>query len=447
MFLTQRRNVCDLRPSRCSPQALIIAGLQGQLQDSMAYRETDLLIIGAGIVGLATALETTLRFPEMTLAIVEKEDRVAAHQTGHNSGVIHSGLYYKTGSLKARNCVAGAASMKRFCQQHGVPFEECGKLVVATRPEEVPRLEQLHQRGIANGVPGLRMLNREQFREIEPHCDGISGLQVPTTGIVDYTAVAQKYAELIQRAGGEIVLRAKVLGLRQEGDCNIVETSAGTFRARYVINCAGLYSATITRMAGVQTDLEIIPFRGEYYEVKPERRHLIRALIYPVPDPRFPFLGVHFTRRVNGSVEAGPNALLAFRREGYTGTSPDLNEAMEMLLFPGFRKMARKYWRMGLAEQYRSWIKAAFVKSLQKMVPELQESDLAPGGSGVRAQAVDSNGNLVDDFHFVHSKGMIHVCNVPSPAATASLEIGKEIVDMLAKRFELSPSSVQPVTS
>ena len=447
MFLTQRRNVCDLRPSRCSPQALIIAGLQGQLQDSMAYRETDLLIIGAGIVGLATALETTLRFPEMTLAIVEKEDRVAAHQTGHNSGVIHSGLYYKTGSLKARNCVAGAASMKRFCQQHGVRFEECGKLVVATRPEEVSRLEQLHQRGIANGVPGLRMVNRDQFREIEPHCDGIRGLQVPTTGIVDYTAVAQKYAELIQRAGGEIVFRAKVLGLREEGDCNIVETSAGTFRARYVINCAGLYSDTITRMAGVHTDLEIIPFRGEYYEVKPERRNLVKALIYPVPDPRFPFLGVHFTRRVNGSVEAGPNALLAFRREGYTGTTPDLNEAMQMLLFPGFRKMARKYWRMGLAEQYRSWIKIAFVKSLQKMVPELQESDLAPGGSGVRAQAVDSNGNLVDDFHFVHSKGMIHVCNVPSPAATASLEIGKEIVDMLAKRFELSPSSVQPVTS
>jgi L-2-hydroxyglutarate oxidase len=413
----------------------------------MAYRETDLLIIGAGIVGLATALETTLRFPEMTLAIVEKEDRVAAHQTGHNSGVIHSGLYYKTGSLKARNCVAGAASMKRFCQQHGVPFEECGKLVVATRPEEVPRLEQLHQRGIANGVPDLRMLNREQFREIEPHCDGIRGLQVPTTGIVDYTAVAQKYAELIGRAGGEIVFRAKVLGLREEGDCNIVETSAGIFRARYVINCAGLYSDTITRMAGVHTDLEIIPFRGEYYEVKPERRHLVKALIYPVPDPRFPFLGVHFTRRVNGSVEAGPNALLAFRREGYTGTTPDLSEAMQMLLFPGFRKMAWKYWRMGLAEQFRSWIKIAFVKSLQKMVPELQESDLAPGGSGVRAQAVDSNGNLVDDFHFVHSKGMIHVCNVPSPAATASLEIGKEIVDMLAKRFELSPSSVQPVTS
>jgi L-2-hydroxyglutarate oxidase LhgO len=437
---------CDFRPSGRGSQALIIAILQEHLQDFMADRETDLLIIGAGIVGLATALETTLRFPEMTLIVVEKEDRVAAHQTGHNSGVIHSGLYYKTGSLKARNCVAGAASMKRFCQQHGVPFEECGKLVVATSPEEVPRLEQLHQRGIANGVPGLRMLSREQFREIEPHCDGICGLQVPTTGIVDYTAVAQKYAELIAKAGGEIVFRAKVFGLRQDGNCNIVETSAGDFRARYVINCAGLYSDTIARMAGVQTDLEIIPFRGEYYELKPERRHLVKALIYPVPDPRFPFLGVHFTRRVNGSVEAGPNALLAFRREGYTGTLPDLNEAMQMLRFPGFRKMARKYWRMGLAEQYRSWVKAAFVKSLQTMVPELQEPDLAPGGSGVRAQAVDSQGNLLDDFHFVNSEGMIHVCNVPSPAATASLEIGKEIVDMLAKRFDLSPNSPLPVT-
>jgi L-2-hydroxyglutarate oxidase len=381
------------------------------------------------------------------VVVVEKEDHVAAHQTGHNSGVIHSGLYYKTGSLKARNCVAGAASMKRFCQQHEVPFEECGKLVVATSPDEVPRLEQLHQRGIANGVPGLRMMNRGQFREIEPHCEGISALQVPSTGIVDYKVVAEKYAEMIQNAGGEIVFRAKVVGLRPDGNFNVVETSAGSFRARYVINCAGLYSDTITRMAGVETDQEIIPFRGEYYEVKPERRNLVKALIYPVPDPRFPFLGVHFTRRVNGSVEAGPNALLAFRREGYTGTSPDLDEALQMLRFPGFRKMARKYWRKGIEEQYRSWVKVAFVKSLQKMVPELTEADLVQGGSGVRAQAVDSQGNLVDDFHFVHSQAMIHVCNVPSPAATASLEIGKEIVDMLASRFNLTSNSPQPVTA
>ena len=405
----------------------------------MADREVDLLVIGAGIVGLATALEVTRRFPDLHIAAIDKEDRVAAHQTGHNSGVIHSGLYYRTGSLKARNCVAGAASMKRFCRDNSIPFEECGKLVVATSQEEVPRLEQLHQRGIANGVPGLRMLSRDEFRQVEPHCDGISALQVPSTGIVDYTTVAQKYAELIRRAGGDIVFHAKVVGLREDGSANIVETSAGTFRARYVINCAGLYSDTLTRMAGVQTNLEIVPFRGEYYEVRPDRRHLVKNLIYPVPDPRFPFLGVHFTRRVNGSVEAGPNALLAFRREGYTGTSPDLSEALEMLRFPGFRKMAKRYWRMGMAEQYRSWVKSAFTKALQKMVPELQESDLAQGGSGVRAQAVDPNGNLLDDFYFLHSARMIHICNVPSPAATASLEIGKEIVAMMAERFDLEP--------
>ncbi len=403
----------------------------------MTDREAELLVIGAGIVGLATALEVTRRFPEMRIVVVEKEDRVAAHQTGHNSGVIHSGVYYRTGSLKARNCVAGAASMKRFCQEQTIPFEECGKLVVATTAEEVPRLEQLHERGNANGVPGLRMLEREQFREIEPHCEGLRALQVPSTGIVDYSVVAQKYAELIKRAGGEIVFGAKVIGLRENGDASVVETVAGSFRARYVINCAGLYSDTITRMAGLKTNLEIIPFRGEYYEVRPERRQLVKNLIYPVPDPRFPFLGVHFTRRVNGSVEAGPNALLAFRREGYTGASPDLSEAMETLRFGGFWKMAKKYWRMGLAEQYRSWVKTAFVKALQKMVPELQESDLAQGGSGVRAQAVDANGNLLDDFYFLHSAKMIHVCNVPSPAATASLEIGKEIVEMMGQRFDL----------
>ncbi len=412
----------------------------------MADREADLLIIGAGIVGLATALEATRRFPGMHILVVEKESHVAAHQTGHNSGVIHSGLYYKTGSLKARNCVAGAASMKRFCQEQGVPFEECGKLVVATSPEEVPRLEQLHQRGIANGVPGLHMTEPGEFREIEPHCAGLRALQVPTTGIVDYTVVAQKYAELITKSGGEIVLDAKVVGLREDGASNIVETKAGDFRARYVINCAGLYSDTVARMAGVETELEIVPFRGEYYEVKPERRYLVKALIYPVPDPRFPFLGVHFTRRVNGSVEAGPNALLALRREGYTGAGVDLSEAVEMLGFPGFWKMAHKYWRMGLAEQYRSWVKTAFTRSLQKMVPELQEADLAPGGSGVRAQAVDRNGNLADDFHFRRRGRMIHVCNVPSPAATASLEIGKEIVDMLVQQFDLTPKPAEALS-
>ena len=404
----------------------------------MADRQSDILIIGAGIVGLATAVECTRHFPGRRLLVVEKEDRVAAHQTGHNSGVIHSGLYYRPGSLKARNCVAGCASMKRFCAEHGIAYEESGKLVVASLPEEVPRLQQLHERGVTNGVPGLRLLDREEFRELEPHANGICALHVPSTGIVDYTDVANKYAELVTAAGGELIFRAKVTGLRDDRDANIVETTAGAFRAGYVVNCAGLYSDTITRMAGCKTDLEIIPFRGEYYEVKPERRYLVRNPIYPVPDPRFPFLGVHFTRHVNGSVEAGPNALLALRREGYTGSDPDLTEAVEMLRWPGFWKMAGRFWRKGFDEQYRSWVKPAFTRALQQMVPDLTADDLVPGGSGVRAQAVDRNGNLLDDFCFVHSRRMIHVCNVPSPAATASLEIGREVVDLLANCFELA---------
>ena len=293
----------------------------------------------------------TRRFPGKRLLVVEKEDRVAAHQTGHNSGVIHSGIYYRTGSLKARNCVAGCASMKRFCQEHGIPYEECGKLVVATAPEEVPRLHQLHERGIANGVEGLRMLDRDEFRELEPHATASARCMFPPPESSITSDVAKKYAELIERAGGEIVFRAKVIGLRDDGDANIVETTAGAFRASYVINCAGLYSDTITRMAGCKTDLEIIPFRGEYYEVKPERRYLVKNPIYPVPDPRFPFLGVHFTRHVDGSVEAGPNALLAFRREGYTGSRRRSHRGGRDAAIAGFWKMARKYWRKGVAEQ------------------------------------------------------------------------------------------------
>jgi (S)-2-hydroxyglutarate dehydrogenase len=408
----------------------------------MVDRQTELLIIGAGIVGLATALEYTRRFPGKRLLIVEKEDRVAAHQTGHNSGVIHSGIYYRTGSLKARNCVAGCTSMKRFCQEHAIPFEECGKLVVATAPDEVPRLHALYERGLANGVERLRLLERDEFRQIEPHCTGICALLVPSTGIVNYIEVANKYAELIAHAGGEIVFRAKVTGLRDDGSANIIETTAGMFRASYAVNCAGLYSDAVTRMAGCKTDLEIIPFRGEYYEVKAERRYLVKNPIYPVPDPRFPFLGVHFTRHIDTSVEAGPNALLAFRREGYTASDVDLTEAVEMLRYRGFWRMAQKYWKMGMAEQYRAWLKSAFTRALQQMVPELTEDDLAPGGSGVRAQAVDKNGNLLDDFCFVHSRRMIHVCNVPSPAATASLEIGREVVDMLVNCFGLAGEQV-----
>jgi L-2-hydroxyglutarate oxidase LhgO len=325
--------------------------------------------------------------------------------------------------------------MKRFCQEHAIAYEECGKLVLVTAADDVPRLQHLHERGVANGVDGLRLLDRDELREMEPHADGMCALHVPSTGIVDYSEVAKKYAQLIELAGGEIVLRAKVVGLHDDGNANIVETTAGTFRAGYVINCAGLYSDIITRMAGCQTDLAIIPFRGKYYEVKRERRYLVRNPIYPVPDPRFPFLGIHFTRHVNGSVEAGPNAVLALGREGYSGSGVDLTEAVEMLRFPGFWKMARKYWKMGMAEQYRAWMKLAFTRALRQMIPELTEDDLVTGGSGVRAQAVDREGNLVDDFRFGHSRRMVHVCNVPSPAATASLEIGREVVDMLASLF------------
>jgi L-2-hydroxyglutarate oxidase LhgO len=399
----------------------------------MPDRSADLLIIGGGIVGLATALEAVSRFPGLRVVLLEKEDQIASHQTGHNSGVIHSGIYYRPGSLKAKNCVAGAASMKAFCCEHEVPFEECGKIVVATSADEVPRLEQLYQRGITNGVPGLRMLRREEFREIEPHCEGIAALYVASTGIVDYSAVARKYAQLIERAGGEVICGAKVNGFRRCNGRAISESAAGAFEATFTINCAGLYSDRIAKLAGAHIELQIIPFRGEYYEVRPERRSLIKNLIYPVPDPRFPFLGVHFTRRVNGSVEAGPNALLAMRREGYTGSGADMAEAAEMLSFRGFWRMAGKYWRKGVAEQYRSVVKRAFTAALQKMVPELTEADLAQGGSGVRAQAVDGNGNLLDDFYFVNSPGMIHVCNVPSPAATASLEIGREVIDRVAQ--------------
>jgi len=404
----------------------------------MTDRHTDLLIIGAGIVGLATALEFTRRYPGRPVLVVDKESHVAAHQTGHNSGVIHAGIYYRTGSLKARNCVAGCESMKRFCAEHGIPYEECGKLVVATQPEEVPRLHGLQERGVANGVAGLRMLDRDEFLELEPHSTGICALHVPSTGIVDYKLVAAKYAELMAAAGGEGVFNAEVIGFKNDGGSNIVETTSGAFCASFVINCAGLYSDTITRMAGCKTDLEIIPFRGEYYEIRPERRFLVRNPVYPVPDPRFPFLGVHFTRHVDGSVEAGPNAVMAFRREGYAGTEPDMTEAVHMLRWPGFWKMARKYWRKGAAEQYRSWLKPAFTRALQQMIPELTEDDLLPGGSGVRAQAVDREGNLVDDFCFAHSRHMIHVCNVPSPAATASLEIGREVVDLLADRYDFA---------
>ena len=398
----------------------------------MAKTQFDLVVIGGGIIGLAVAREAGRRFPRWRLAVLEKEDRVAAHQTGHNSGVIHSGLYYRPGSLKAKTCLEGAAAMVAFCQEHGIAHQICGKVVVATQAEEIPALEELHRRGTANGVPNLAFLGPEQLREIEPHSSGIRALRVPGTGITDYGAVARKFAELVTVQGGEIVTGARVYGIVRRGQESVVETTRGHFQTSQIINCAGLHSDRVARLAGARLDLQIVPFRGEYYEIVSERQHLVKALIYPVPDPKFPFLGVHFTRRIQSGVEAGPNAVLAWRREGYRKSDFALADTVETFFFPGFWRMARKYWRSGLEEFYRSLSKKAFTRALQRLAPELREEDLRPGGAGVRAQALDRTGRLLDDFCIIRTNSDIHVLNVPSPAATASLAIARHIVDLVA---------------
>jgi L-2-hydroxyglutarate oxidase len=397
-------------------------------------------IIGGGIIGLATALALTRR--GQTPLVLEAEDDLAQHQTGHNSGVIHSGLYYKPGSHKARNCIAGRAAMYRFCAEHGIPHERCGKVVVAVDQAELPALEELHRRGTANGLIGLERLNPAELREHEPHVAGIAGLWVPETGIVDYALVARKYAELIRAAGGEIHTGARVTRVRRLADELVVATARGEMATGQLINCGGLQSDRVARLCGLDPGLQIVPFRGEYYELAPQRRHLVRGLIYPVPDPRFPFLGVHFTRTVHGSVEAGPNAVLAFRREGYSRWDASLRDLGEMARYAGFWRMARKYWRTGLAEMARSFSKRAFVAALKRLVPELTNNDVQPFGSGVRAQAVEPSGALVDDFRFVVGERMIHVLNAPSPAATASLSIGEAIADLAARHFQGAASTV-----
>jgi len=398
----------------------------------MTETRYDVIIVGGGIVGLAVALEVTERFPRLRLLLLEKEDRVGRHQSGHNSGVIHSGIYYKPGSLKAKLCVTGAAAMVQFCREHGIPHLVCGKVIVATHEDEFPRLEELRRRGEANGLSGVRAIGREELRHIEPHASGLRGLVVPSTGITDYAAVCEKYAELIAARGGSIQLSTAVTGLKPQADEIVVETSGGACFAKFLINCAGLFSDRISRMAGDDPQVMIVPFRGEYYDLIPQRSSLVRALIYPVPDPRFPFLGVHFTRRISGSVDAGPNAVLAFRREGYRRTDFNVRDLASSLVFPGFWRMAAKNWRSGMDEFHRSFSKPAFVRALQRLVPEIREKDLVPGGSGVRAQALTRAGALVDDFQFVPSGRMLHVLNVPSPAATASLVIGRSIVDTAA---------------
>jgi L-2-hydroxyglutarate oxidase LhgO len=388
----------------------------------------DVIIVGGGIVGLAVALEITKRFPRLRLLLVEKEDRVGRHQSGHNSGVIHSGVYYKPGSLKAKLCVEGATAMVEFCREHDIPHQVCGKVIVATQERELPRLEELRRRGEANGLAGLRLIGADELREIEPHACGLQALVVPSTGITDYAAVCEKYAEIISLQGGTILTSTAVTGLKRHTDEIVVQTSGGAFSARFLINCAGLFSDRISRMADDDPQVMIVPFRGEYYDLIPERSSLVRSLIYPVPDPRFPFLGVHFTRRISGTVDAGPNAVLAFRREGYRRTDVNLRDLASSLAFPGFWRMAATHWRSGLDEFHRSFSKPAFVRALQRLLPEVREEDLVPGGCGVRAQALNRDGTLVDDFQFVPSRRMLHVLNVPSPAATASLVIGRNIV-------------------
>jgi L-2-hydroxyglutarate oxidase len=403
----------------------------------MPDQHFDIVIIGGGIVGLSTAMHATRLLPKLKLLLVEKEAAVARHQSGHNSGVIHSGVYYKPGSLKAKLCVEGAAAMVEFCREHNLPHQICGKVIVATREDEIPRLKGLLDRGQANGIAGLRLLQPEQLREIEPHCAGLLGLLVPGTGITDYKAVCARYAEIIATQGGTISTGTEVRRVVQQDAELIVETTRGAFAARNVINCAGLHSDRISQMAGQKPEVRIIPFRGEYYDLVPEREHLVRTLIYPVPDPRFPFLGVHFTRRIQGGVDAGPNAVLAFKREGYRWTDFNLRDFSGTLTYSGFWRMAGKYWRDGAGEVHRSLSKAAFIKALQRLVPEVVSSDLVADGSGVRAQAVRPDGFLVDDFSFVQAQRMLHVCNVPSPAATASLPIGRHIVEMARTGFGL----------
>jgi len=398
----------------------------------------NVIIIGGGVVGLGVALEITRRFPHLRLLLLEKEAGVARHQSGHNSGVIHSGVYYKPGSMKARLCVAGAAAMVDFCREQGIPHEVCGKVIVATHADELPRLEELRMRGEANGLAGLRLIGPEELREIEPHSAGVQALVVPSTGITNYAAVCEKYAELISARGGTILTSATATGIKRFSDEIVVETPRGAFSTVALINCAGLFSDRISRMAGDRPGVMIVPFRGEYYDLVPERASLVRALIYPVPDPRFPFLGVHFTRRITGKVDAGPNAVLALAREGYRHRDINLRDLGSSLAFPGFWRMARQHWRNGLDEWHRSLSKPAFVRALRRLLPEVGERDLVPGGSGVRAQALKPDGALVDDFQFVPSGKVLHVLNVPSPAATASLMIGKAIVDTAYRDLGLS---------
>ncbi len=391
----------------------------------------DVIIIGAGLVGLSTAYQSKLKNQDLKILVLEKESDVALHQSGHNSGVIHSGIYYKPGSLKAQNCIEGYGSIIEFAKEHHINYDLCGKIIVATNNNEVSLLENIYNRGIQNGLQDLKYLSREEFREIEPHCEGVKAIKVPQTGIIDYPAVAQTLKRLFQNIGGEILHNQQVLNIKQLGKNTVVTTQNNEFQTSKVVTCAGLYSDKMSRLTNPDNDLKIIPFRGEYYKIKDEKKYLVNHLIYPVPDPSFPFLGVHFTRMTDGNIEAGPNAVLAFKREGYKFSDFNFSETMETLTWPGFWKIVAKYGNTGMGEMYRSLSKAAFTKALQKLIPDIQENDLVPGGAGVRAQACNREGILIDDFDIVKNGNIIHVRNAPSPAATSCLSIGKQISNLI----------------
>jgi (S)-2-hydroxyglutarate dehydrogenase len=412
----------------CRPLTLLApSGIVSMLTIPHRRVAKDAVIVGGGVVGLATALALLAARPGASVVVLEKEAGLGAHQTGHNSGVIHAGLYYKPGSLKATTCARGRGLLERFCEEHGVRFERCGKVVLATRSEEVARLDELERRGRANGLTRIRRMTTSELREREPHAAGVAALLVLETGIVDYSEVVRAYAAEIARRGGEIATSARVTAIERRGQRIVADSTAGAFEARVLVACAGLESDRIARLAGVAIDVAIVPFRGEYWMLAPARSNLVRHLIYPVPDPRFPFLGVHFTRRIGGGIEAGPNAVLALKREGYGRLSFDARDARDIALWPGFWRMARKHWENGLREQARSLSRRAFARACAALVPEVTPSDLLPGGAGVRAQAVARDGALVDDFVIAEGERMVHTLNAPSPAATASLAIGEEI--------------------
>lgn len=395
----------------------------------------DFIIVGAGIVGLSTAYKLSETFPELDILVLEKEDKVAAHQTGNNSGVIHSGIYYEPNSYRAKNCVEGRHQLVDFCQEYGVNYEICGKVIVATEEDDIPRLDGIFETGKINGIEGIKKIGPEELTEIEPYAYGVKAIHVPCTGIVDYVGVCEQLRTLIENKGNKVQFGQEVQKIHHHNNDLSVTTSRDTFSSRYLINCAGLYSDHVAESAGVRPDVQIVPFRGEYFELKPEVQHWVNGLIYPMPNPAFPFLGVHFTKMVDGRVECGPNAVFAFKREGYDKLSFDLDETIETLNFPGFWNLAKEHWKMGLDEWYRSFSKKAFVEGLQKMLPAIRPQHLKTSPSGVRAMALRPNGEIVDDFQFETTQNEIHVLNAPSPAATAGLAIGDEIVKRAEKAF------------